>query len=382
MAARFGAAGIGETGEVMGKTRRNRVVAALGAGGVLATVLSAAGPAALAQPTALPKACVAIEALVTDGISGPGTGGGEVLRVSPGGQSTLTTNSSPPGNPALDTPSDMAFLPNGDIVITDEGSAARRPAVIEVNPGTGARTLISGRGQGSGPALQVPVSVAVEASGDILVADEGATAGTQLLRITPATGDRVVLSANGTGTGPTLTGSSLGLEGGVIYLMDQAGTIMSVDPVTGDRTLISGPTRGTGPGFAFPVSMASDSANSVVVLDMKQAPVGPGFGLGALIRVDLATGNRTVLSVDGTPKGSPVFDTPIDVRYDACENAFYVLQTGFGSPSEPGRVMKVDATTGTRSLFATYQGAENYALLLRPAPVKLPGGGAGQPSNQ
>jgi len=357
-------------------------VAALGAGGVLATVLSAAGPAALAQPTAMPKACVAIEALVTDGISGPGTGGGEVLRVSPGGQGTLTTNSSPSGNPRLDTPSDMAFLPSGDIVITDEGSSALRPAVIEVNPGTGARTLISGRGQGSGPALQVPVSVAVEASGDILVADEGGTAGTQLLRISPATGDRVVLSANGTGSGPTLTGAAAGLEGGVIYLMDQAGTIMSVDPVTGDRTLISGPTRGTGPAFVFPVSMASDSASSVVVLDMKQAPVGPGFGLGALIRVDLATGDRTVLSVDGTPKGSPVFDTPIDVRYDACENAFYVLQTGFGSPKEPGRVMKVDATTGTRSLFATYQGAENYALLLRPVPVKLPGGGAGQPSNQ
>jgi hypothetical protein len=67
MAARFGAADIRETGEMMGKTRRNRVVAALGAGGVLATVLSAAGPAALAQPTATPKACVAIEALVTDG---------------------------------------------------------------------------------------------------------------------------------------------------------------------------------------------------------------------------------------------------------------------------------------------------------------------------
>lgn len=36
------------------------------------------------------------------------------------------------------------------------------------------------------------------------------------------------------------------------------------------------------------------------------------------------------------------------------------------------RVMKVDATTGTRSLFAKYQGAENYALLLRPIPVPVP----------
>jgi hypothetical protein len=367
----------------MGKTRRNRVVTVLGAGGVLAAVLSATGPAALAQPASaqapsLPKACVAIEALVGDGISGPRLGG-EVLRVMPGGQSTLTTDTAPKGPPELDAPSDMAFLPDGNIVVTDEGFTGFVPDVVEVNANTGARTLISGNGRGKGPALSVPDSVAVEASGDILVSNEGVTGGTQLLRIDPATGDRVVLSANGTGTGPALTGSSVGLENGVIYLMDQNGTIMSVDPVSGDRTLVSGPGRGGGPAFAFPVSMASDSPDSVVVLDMTQRPVGTGYSVGALIRVNLASGDRKVLSIDGTPKGSPVFDGPIDVRYDACEKAFYVLQTGFGSPAEPGRVMKVDATTGVRTLFATYQGGENYALLLRPIPANspVPGGSGG-----
>src|SRR5262249_26044146 len=72
------------TGEAMGKTRRNRMVTVLGAGGVLAAVLSATGPAALAQPASaqvpsLPKTCVAIEALVSDGASGSGIGAGEVL---------------------------------------------------------------------------------------------------------------------------------------------------------------------------------------------------------------------------------------------------------------------------------------------------------------
>ncbi len=161
----------------------------------------------------------------------------------------------------MDTPSDMAFVPGGDIVITDEGGGSR-PAVVEVNPNTGARTLISGRGRGSGPALAVPVSVAAEASGDILVAN-------------------------------------------------------------------------------------------------------------------LATGNRTVLSEDGNPTGSPVFDTPIDVRYNACENAFYVLQTGFTPSTPPGKVLKVDATTGARTLFAQYLGAENYSLLLRPLLVLPPGPGGG-----
>jgi hypothetical protein len=99
--------------------------------------------------------------------------------------------------------------------------------------------------------------------------------------------------------------------------------------------------------------------------------------VGALIRVDLKSGDRTIVSEDGNPTGSPVFDAPIDVKYDACENAFYVLENGFGSPKEPGKVEKVDPTTGIRTLFAEFQGAENYALLLRPIPVQPPGAGSG-----
>jgi hypothetical protein len=43
--------------------------------------------------------------------------------------------------------------------------------------------------------------------------------------------------------------------------------------------------------------MASDSPGSVVVLDAEQPPAGSGFALSALIRVDLSTGDRTVLSL-------------------------------------------------------------------------------------
>jgi hypothetical protein len=175
------------------------MVTVLGAGGVLAAVLSATGPAALAQPASaqapsLPKACVAIEALVGDGASGSRFGAGEVLRVSPGGQSTLTTNTAPMGTPNLDDPTDMAFLPNGDIVVTDDSFTIGRPDVVEVNPSTGARTLISGNCRGSGPALVMPATVAVEASGYILVTDVAAGTGNQrVLQIDPAAGNRIVL---------------------------------------------------------------------------------------------------------------------------------------------------------------------------------------------
>jgi hypothetical protein len=97
-----------------------------------------------------------------------------------------------------------------------------------------------------------------------------------------------------------------------------------------------------------------------------------GNGRGALIRVDLATGDRTLLSDDASPSGGQQFDNPIKVKYNACEKAFYVLQTGFTPATPAGRVLKVDDTTGARSLFASYLGAENYALLLCPIPVPLP----------
>lgn len=80
----------------------------------------------------------------------------------------------------------------------------------------------------------------------------------------------------------------MGLENGVIHVTDVVSNqIMSVDPATGARTLVSGPGRGTGPAFVSPISVTSDSPDSVVVLDTDFS-AGSGLGRGALIRVDLA----------------------------------------------------------------------------------------------
>src|SRR5690348_4009901 len=147
----------------MGRSRKSRAAALLGASGVLATVLSGTGTAAQAQPAraamASVPACVAMEALVSDATSGPGLGG-EVLRATPGGVSPLSDDTSPAGSPDLDYPRGMAFLPDGDIVVTDKGHIAN-PVLIDIDPRTGARTLISGDGRGSGPELGEPYTVAL-----------------------------------------------------------------------------------------------------------------------------------------------------------------------------------------------------------------------------
>jgi hypothetical protein len=113
-------------------------------------------PRGLAQPASaqapsLPKACVATEALVGDGASGSSIGAGEVLRVSPGGQSTLTTNTAPMGTPNLDDPTDMAFLSNGDIVVTDVAAGTGNQRVLQIDPATGNRIVLTGAVVGSGP---------------------------------------------------------------------------------------------------------------------------------------------------------------------------------------------------------------------------------------
>jgi hypothetical protein len=338
------------------------------------TVASGTALAQAQSPTTRPgfSSCVAMEELVSDrewyGV------GGEVLRlIPPGPQGTLTTNSSPAGAPDLDAPMDMAFLPGGDIAVTDTGISSGINQVVEVNGTTGARTLISGNGRGKGPALNIPRSVVVESGGDILVGDdEAGTFASQILRIDPATGDRTRLSGNGRGSGPAFGtfGVNLGLVGGVIYAMDISGQVMSVDSVTGNRTLISGATRGTGSALVMPLAIAAGtSSNSVVVVDQDYASsTGP---MGALVQVDLATGDRTVLSSNASnpSKADKQLNQPYDLWYNACEKVYYVLQRG--------TLLKVDATSGDRDLFTSFTGHDNYSLLLRPIPVKLPTGVGG-----
>ncbi len=343
-------------------------------GGMFSPALAQTGSAASAS---LPPLCIYPEALVSDEVDGPDSWGqGEVIRFSGSvSQGTLTNNLSPLGAPNLDSPEDMAFDLNEDVVTADAGISTGVSQVVRVDRNTGVRTLISGPGMGSGIALNGPSSIAVEPTGNILVLDsDPVTFASRLLRITPA-GARSVLSSAAVGTGPTLalTGRVRVLNG-VIYLLDR-GNVLSVNAITGNRTPISGGARGTGPAFALAESVTTDATGgSLMVLDRAFA------GTGALIRVDLATGNRTEVFSNRLQTSTWNFDMPYDVVRDACSNTFYVLHTG--ATGVPGNVLRVDGGSGARTLYATYIASSpqsNYSLLMRPF-IMLPGpGGPGGP---
>jgi hypothetical protein len=150
--------------------------------------------------------------------------------------------------------------------------------------------------------------------------------------------------------------------------------VLSVNAITGSRTLISGGGVGAGPAFALAKSVTTDSAaGNLMVLDQNFG------GTGALIRVNLATGNRTVAFSNAQP-GTYNFDMPYDVVRNSCDKSYYVLHTG--ATGVLGNVLRVDGGTGARTLFATYTASSpqsNYSLLMRPL-ILLPGGGPTGPA--
>ena len=73
-------------------------------------------------------------------------------------------------------------------------------AVVRVDPLTGDRTIVSSTSNGTGPAFNNPLGIAVEATGDLVVVDADLDA---VVRVDPVTGDRTIVSAAGTGYRPS-----------------------------------------------------------------------------------------------------------------------------------------------------------------------------------
>lgn len=138
---------------------------------------------------------------------------------------------------------------------------------------------------GGGVALDLPERLLALPSGDLLLTDGKLPA---LLRVDPETGDREVVSGLGRGAGPPL-GWPVGLasEGDAALLSDEdADTIVRVDLATGNRTLVTSPER---PGMRLyrPVSLAV-AGGRVLVADP---------GIADLVEVDPRTGQKTSLQM-------------------------------------------------------------------------------------
>ena len=115
---------------------------------------------------------------------------------------------------------------------------------------------------------------------------------------------------------------------GRIFLSYQ-GRVVRVDPVSGLHEMVSGPSRGAGPAFQFPWTPIAPSNQTLVVGD---------YDLGALVRVDIATGDRSILSGAAVGQGPDLSD----VLVWGSEASGAIIATSSGG------TLRIDPTSGDR----------------------------------
>ncbi|MFO1493812.1 MAG: Calx-beta domain-containing protein [Lysobacterales bacterium] len=162
-----------------------------------------------------------------------------------------------------------ATIQTGDLLVT-EGS---NDALYAISPSNGRRSLISKSGvRGSGPAITNPIDVAVDSNQNIYVLDSTFQG---VIQIDRNTGDRNIVSI-----GPT------------------------------DASTAGVTARGSGPEFSSPTSIAVVGAGQLAVTDSGSTA---GVFSDAVFLIDVATGNRSVLSDDTVPNATNAMTTPTSI---------------------------------------------------------------------
>jgi DNA-binding beta-propeller fold protein YncE len=213
--------------------------------------------------------------------------------------------------------------------------------VLAYDEGTKASWILTGPTVGAGPALVQPEQLALDVAGDRLYVGE--TSSSRVLRVDLATGDRaIVTDDSGTGNGPSLGNvTALGFDPStkVVYVLaTYFSSVFAVDTQTGNRTLVTGPGVGQGPTWAagHAADLAVDSAGSRLLVTCVAASAG-------LYSVDLATGDRVLLSGTGVGQG-PTYSSQMRIVFDEAAGRCYTSNSG-----TPASFLSIDLATGDRT---------------------------------
>ena len=206
-------------------------------------------------------------------------GGGGVIRVDPatGAQTTVSSGGS------FQQPSDIALEADGDILVAENNLEK----VIRVDPATGAQTTVaSSTGKID--------SIAVEADGDILVTRPGFSLPDRVIRVNPSTGALTTLSEGGSFNLPL--GIAVEADGDIVVADQEAfggpGGVIRVNPADGAQTTVS-----SGGSFLDPVGITVVPA---------AAPVAGDDAYTTSDNTPLTVGAPGVLGNDSDLDGDPL----------------------------------------------------------------------------
>lgn len=300
---------------------------------------------------------------------------------------TLISGAADPG-PVLTRPAAVAVDPaSGTIYVLNQIDLAvatpeDQTFIVAVDPASGGRTLISGQGIGSGPALEFARSIAFSDEGSLFVANFGTSS---VLEISIATGDRTDVTSD---EGEILEPLDVAVVGDQLIVSDLArSAVYEIDRPSGDHTLRLTGALGSGQRVPRPIDVTTDGERLYVLPRGEEhlLVVDPSTGdrdrLGenlpfsgasairfapgpdrlyvtdrverALASIDIATGGYAVVSDaedelgDGGAQGAgPGFGSPEGFVLDLDNDRAFVLDRFAVA------VIEVDLDTGDRRVFS------------------------------
>ena len=238
------------------------------------------------------------------------------------------------------------------LVTASEIGLSSEGGVLAFQLSDGVRSVFSGPGAGSGPVILDPRGIAINALGNVAYVADGFTSDTFIVDL--STGDRSVLLAVGPAAGDP-TAIAFDPTRSRILITAEAGlALYAIDLATGQRGVLSNGGVGNGPAFEDPRGVRYDA--------LRDRYLVTDAGLRALIAVDPFTGDRTIVS-DDELGGGPFFGRPSGLAFDAGGRLFL---------ADAGRdaLLQVNPVTGVRSsVFDTSFGFG--PLILDPVGIAL-----------
>jgi len=292
---------------------------------------------------------------------------GDITTVAGNGAQAYSGDGGPAASASLYYPSDVAVDASGNIYIVS--SVYNRIRKVDASTGDitkVAGNVIAGYSGDGGAAtaasLRYPSGVAVDVSGNIYIADYY---NHRIRKVDASTGNITTVAGNGTmeysGDGGPAASASLNKPSGVavdasgnIYIADASNRrIRKVDASTGVITTVAGNGTMGYSGDGGPASSASLFSPASVEVDAARNIYIADAGNQRIRKVDAATGNITTVAGNGTMEysgdggaaASAGFWNPSDVAVDASGNIYIADQNN-------NRIRKVDASTGVITTVA------------------------------
>ncbi len=236
-------------------------------------------------------------------------------------------------------PAESLALTKGDLVVAD-ARAFGGGALIEVNPETGAESVISSNAlpvNATNQLFDLPFTLAISQAGEIFVANTGNLGGSckggcgGVIEVDPTSGAESVLSSNAMTVNASsqyfreLTGIAIEPDGNIL-VTNWGGTlgdaeVIRVDALTGKETLVASnsmPVNASSQYFAYPQGLVTNAAGEIFVAD----PMAFGEHGGGVIEVNPSTGKESEISANSMPvnASSQYFHSASQLAFDAAGN--------------------------------------------------------------